>query len=143
VAVLTPLPDGPMLAVGNLRVHRADGSVAFEGRVARLCRCGKSADKPLCDDSHLRVGFREPGAIVEDRMKPDDAPPAPGDDLVTFSPKPDGSLHVRGRVEVRGTDGKVCSGTFCKLCRCGASKAMPFSDGTHKTIGFRDPDSTD
>jgi CDGSH-type Zn-finger protein len=23
----------------------------------RLCRCGQSANKPYCDESHLRVGF--------------------------------------------------------------------------------------
>jgi uncharacterized Fe-S cluster protein YjdI len=50
--------NGPLLVRGRVEVQDADGSVmAVEPRVA-LCRCGASANKPFCDNSHLRVNFR-------------------------------------------------------------------------------------
>ncbi len=55
-----PLRDGPLLVAGALEVTRADGSVESTPR-ATLCRCGRSATKPFCDNSHLRSDFTAPG----------------------------------------------------------------------------------
>jgi uncharacterized Fe-S cluster protein YjdI len=50
--------DGPLLVRGRIEVRDERGDVvAVEPRVA-LCRCGASANKPFCDNSHLRIGFR-------------------------------------------------------------------------------------
>jgi uncharacterized Fe-S cluster protein YjdI len=52
------LRDGPLVVRGRIEVRDARGAVlAVEPRVA-LCRCGESGNKPFCDNSHVRVGFR-------------------------------------------------------------------------------------
>jgi CDGSH-type Zn-finger protein len=52
--------DGPYFVSGGLSVTRADGQ-PFESRNRMtLCRCGQSANKPLCDGTHKEVGFRDP-----------------------------------------------------------------------------------
>ena len=49
--------DGPLFVTGGLPVRRADGE-AFESRNrVTLCRCGGSANKPLCDGTHKTIGF--------------------------------------------------------------------------------------
>ena len=54
---LTVQPDGPLEIDGPLTLASSDGrSASAAGR--RLCRCGASATKPWCDDTHLRIGFR-------------------------------------------------------------------------------------
>jgi uncharacterized Fe-S cluster protein YjdI/CDGSH-type Zn-finger protein len=51
------IPDGPLLLRGDLEVVTADGApITRETRLA-LCRCGASANKPFCDNSHRRIGF--------------------------------------------------------------------------------------
>ena len=50
--------DGPLLATGGVRIVDADGAVLYEGERAALCRCGGSANKPFCDGSHKKNGFR-------------------------------------------------------------------------------------
>jgi CDGSH-type Zn-finger protein/ferredoxin len=51
--------DGPYLVTGGIAVERSDGQ-AFETRNRMtLCRCGASANKPLCDGSHKKVGFQD------------------------------------------------------------------------------------
>jgi CDGSH-type Zn-finger protein len=57
---VTPLRNGPLLLSGELEVTRPDGTVETTPR-ATLCRCGLSANKPFCDNSHLRSDFTAPG----------------------------------------------------------------------------------
>lgn len=52
------IPDGPIWLSGGIPVERSDGeSVETRNRVT-LCRCGHSANKPLCDGSHQEAGFK-------------------------------------------------------------------------------------
>jgi len=51
--------DGPILVRGGIEVESEDGEpYEVRNRVA-LCRCGRSRNKPFCDGTHKRVGFRE------------------------------------------------------------------------------------
>lgn len=51
------IKDGPVTFRGNLRLHNQFGHECIKIR-GSLCRCGQSANKPFCDGSHERVGFR-------------------------------------------------------------------------------------
>lgn len=59
-------PRGPLVVENQdgapLEILRADGSRVELPNVKkiRLCRCGASAYKPLCDGAHNRVGFETP-----------------------------------------------------------------------------------
>lgn len=50
--------NGPLLLSGGVRILDADGGVLYEGERAALCRCGQSGNKPFCDGTHKKVGFR-------------------------------------------------------------------------------------
>jgi CDGSH-type Zn-finger protein len=51
--------SGPLWLRGGIPVIAADG-FAYEVRNrVTLCRCGASANKPFCDGSHVKVGFRD------------------------------------------------------------------------------------
>ena len=50
--------NGPLLLSGGVRILDADGGVLYEGDKAALCRCGGSANKPFCDGTHKKIGFR-------------------------------------------------------------------------------------
>jgi len=51
--------SGPLWLRGGIPVISADG-FAYEVRNRMtLCRCGASANKPFCDGSHFKVGFRD------------------------------------------------------------------------------------
>ncbi len=52
------LPDGPLLLAGNLAITASSGRDAWRGKNAALCRCGASNNKPFCDGSHKRAGFK-------------------------------------------------------------------------------------
>lgn len=57
------LDDGPLWVTGGVRVSVGGTAVEARNRVT-LCRCGASANKPLCDGSHKEVGFADrPGAV--------------------------------------------------------------------------------
>ncbi len=50
-------PDGPLVFQGEFQLREADGRITPVRRRA-LCRCGGSAEKPFCDGSHARIGFK-------------------------------------------------------------------------------------
>lgn len=59
-------PRGPFVVESRdgdpLEILRADGSLVElpNAKKIRLCRCGASTIKPLCDGSHNRIGFEAP-----------------------------------------------------------------------------------
>lgn len=55
----TPTENGPYLLDGARALVRVADGKTFEvdGRVA-LCRCGGSSNKPFCDGTHAKNGFR-------------------------------------------------------------------------------------
>ena len=54
---VTPQPDGPLLIRGKLRIKTPKGE--FEETRAALCRCGQSDNKPFCDGTHSKVGWKD------------------------------------------------------------------------------------
>jgi uncharacterized Fe-S cluster protein YjdI len=57
--LIEPRPNGPLFLRGCLAIRTADGT--REATRAALCRCGGSANKPFCDNTHRRNGFRGEG----------------------------------------------------------------------------------
>jgi len=57
---VSPEPDGPLRIRGNLEIVSGTGRTVACVQMARLCRCGGSANKPFCDDTHKRIGFQAP-----------------------------------------------------------------------------------
>jgi CDGSH-type Zn-finger protein/uncharacterized Fe-S cluster protein YjdI len=53
-----PQPNGPLKVSGNLEITSGTGRVVSRVTSAWLCRCGGSANKPYCDGTHARIGFR-------------------------------------------------------------------------------------
>jgi uncharacterized Fe-S cluster protein YjdI/CDGSH-type Zn-finger protein len=88
-------------------------------------------------DSIARAVERCPsGALTYERL--DGAPAEQPPDETVVVPWPNGPLLVRGRVEVRDTDGRMFTrGTRMALCRCGNSQNQPFCDLSHRATGFR------
>lgn len=55
--IIEPLPNGPLLIFGNIKVKDKEGNETQKNNVTAFCRCGASSNKPYCDGSHARVGF--------------------------------------------------------------------------------------
>ena len=53
-----PLPNGPLLVEGSLEVCTGTGHTVTRVTKTALCRCGHSSNKPFCDGTHAKVGFR-------------------------------------------------------------------------------------
>jgi CDGSH-type Zn-finger protein/uncharacterized Fe-S cluster protein YjdI len=55
---ITPTSNGPLGVRGNVEICTGTGRTVTRVQQARLCRCGGSANKPFCDGTHARIGFR-------------------------------------------------------------------------------------
>jgi CDGSH-type Zn-finger protein/uncharacterized Fe-S cluster protein YjdI len=51
-------PNGPLFVRGTVRIEDADEQLIREDTRVALCRCGKSGNKPFCDGTHIKIGFR-------------------------------------------------------------------------------------
>jgi CDGSH-type Zn-finger protein/uncharacterized Fe-S cluster protein YjdI len=55
---ITPTTNGPLSLRGNVEICSGTGRTVTRTQQVRLCRCGGSANKPFCDGTHARIGFR-------------------------------------------------------------------------------------
>jgi CDGSH-type Zn-finger protein len=142
---------GPLVVSGGVRLYRLEkvdrglqtksswrpGTAVETTEPYSLCRCGNSANKPFSDASHPSVcrvddpeGFRTEPLPVSWTIEEAEPP------LIAL--KPNGPIRVWG-VPLEANDGEQLAGAArYSLCRCGSSAAMPFCDGSHKIVGFRD-----
>lgn len=50
--------DGPLAIDGPLEICAGTGRAVSRVMSTKLCRCGGSANKPFCDGTHTRIGFK-------------------------------------------------------------------------------------
>ncbi len=125
--------NGPLYLRGDLAIDGAPDNVPGLKYRAALCRCGQSKNKPFCDNSHLKAGFEDYGAVGDTGPGMEDA----GGPL-TVKVAADGPLLLKGNVTITAGSGRSAwSGKQAALCRCGASENKPFCDGSHKAAGFK------
>jgi CDGSH-type Zn-finger protein len=68
---ITPLADGSLQVFGSLEICSGTGRTVARAENARLCRCGGSENKPFCDGTHARIGFRsEAPASAQPTVRP-------------------------------------------------------------------------
>jgi CDGSH-type Zn-finger protein/uncharacterized Fe-S cluster protein YjdI len=126
--------NGPNYLVGDLALVGPDGMVELADTRMALCRCGDSANKPLCDNSHRKSGFAHAGALPANVAAPDGA--ALGGPL-RITAIVNGPIKCLGALTTHGADGASAYAEATFFCRCGHSGNKPYCDGTHKHIGFK------
>jgi CDGSH-type Zn-finger protein/uncharacterized Fe-S cluster protein YjdI len=55
---VTPTLDGPLKLAGALEICAGTGRTITRVTETWLCRCGGSANKPFCDGTHRKIGFK-------------------------------------------------------------------------------------
>ena len=136
-----PTPRVNYLFIRENGPYAVQADLEIEGQSpmfrATLCRCGKSRNKPFCDNSHIAAGFTATGEPESQESEP--LPERGGRLHVT--PSLDGPLVVSGPIEICcGTGRTVTRTESVRLCRCGGSRNKPFCDGSHRKIGFKSGD---
>ena len=57
--VIQTLKDGPYLVNGAIERQDANGkTIPTKSESCALCRCGQSKNKPFCDGTHVKAGFK-------------------------------------------------------------------------------------
>ncbi len=57
-AEIVVIKNGPLKVKGSLAIKHKDGKEETQKEVY-LCRCGQSENKPFCDGSHKKCGFKD------------------------------------------------------------------------------------
>lgn len=55
---INPAKDGPLLVSGPLEVITGTGKTILKTTNKAFCRCGASSNKPYCDGTHSKIGFK-------------------------------------------------------------------------------------
>lgn len=135
--------NGPCILQGSAALGREGEATAQSVRDVALCRCGGARNKPVCDATHVRIGFAAPAAAMAGAIPGVDdirARLAALEDRAALLPDvivmANGPYAVSKTVELRGVP--LAAHDRYLLCRCGASRHKPFCDGAHAWIGFSD-----
>ena len=135
--------NGPCILQGIATLAREGDATVTSVRDVALCRCAGARSKPVCDATHVRIGFmaaagaaagampdvddvRRRLAALEDRA-------ALLPDVIVMA---NGPYAISSTVELVGV--QLAGTARYLLCRCGASQHKPFCDGAHARVGFSD-----
>jgi CDGSH-type Zn-finger protein/uncharacterized Fe-S cluster protein YjdI len=125
--------NGPLYLRGDFTIVNGTGELVVHDTRASLCRCGGSANKPFCDNTHRTFGFKAPVTVAEPQMIIE---PLDGGEL-RVETTINGPLYITGSFTVLNSQGEpIYQGTDESFCRCGGSANKPFCDDTHVRIGF-------
>lgn len=125
--------NGPLYVRGNFTIVNSMGEIVAKDTRAALCRCGGSANKPFCDNTHKTIGFE--AATTPDN--PQSVTHCAEDGKLTIETTANGPLYITGNFTVLNDKGEaIFQGTDETFCRCGGSAHKPFCDDTHRRIGF-------
>ena len=135
--------NGPCILQGIATLGREGDAAAQSVRDVALCRCGGARRKPVCDATHVRIGFVAPRDAAAGTM-PDIADVrarlAALEDRAALLPDvivmANGPYAVSDVIELQ--DAPLAGTGRYLLCRCGASEHKPFCDGAHARVGFSD-----
>ena len=58
MVTIETIKNGPYIVKGDVELIDSDGSKFPAEKRMALCRCGASTEKPFCDGSHSRIGFK-------------------------------------------------------------------------------------
>lgn len=58
---VTVCENGPYEVIGEVDILDANGELIRQVTKSYLCRCGHSAKKPYCDNSHKKFEFKDSG----------------------------------------------------------------------------------
>lgn len=126
--------NGPVYAQGNLVVQDKDGNEVLRETRLAFCRCGKSSNKPLCDNSHIKANFEAGSNYNPERLELEPQENAGGELLIKLIEN--GPFVIEGNYEVIGEKSSTKTAKRMSFCRCGASANKPFCDGSHRQAGF-------
>ncbi|WP_428235587.1 CDGSH iron-sulfur domain-containing protein [Gracilimonas sp.] len=133
--VITIEKDGPIYIHGEVVIRDMDENVVLKDTRVAMCRCGKSKNKPLCDNSHIEAEFKADTSYNPERLRTEPVNGKGGElSIKLFDNAP---FLVQGNYDLVGeeTGRETCSKKM-SFCRCGGSHTKPFCDGTHKKVGF-------
>ncbi len=129
--------NGPLYFLGNIVLQDPKGEVILKDTRICLCRCGKSKNPPICEDSHLKINFQD-GAIHYHRPNQEandpsfDTPkgnPAPELKVIIM---PQGPYVLKGPFELLSAEGMTLfKGIRGALCSCGYTQDQPWCDHSH------------
>ncbi len=51
------IPNAPLVIEGTVEIILTDGTTVEKAN-PHLCRCGGSGNKPYCDGTHAKIGFK-------------------------------------------------------------------------------------
>lgn len=127
--------DGPLYLSGDIELIAPDGSLYLKDTRVSLCRCGASKCKPLCDETHTQIEFNESGKLCDPEIFLVPLSSMPAGQVLKVHFYPNDSYLIEGPFILRSADGsQVEHGESGSLCRCGASTAKPFCDGSHLSL---------
>jgi uncharacterized Fe-S cluster protein YjdI/CDGSH-type Zn-finger protein len=102
---ITVSPNGPLYARGDLVIAGAPNDQPGLRFRAALCRCGQSANKPFCDNSHVTANFQDSGAVGEQGSER-----STNGGALTIKALTDGPLLCTGNLTLRsGATGRTVS----------------------------------